>query len=664
MQNIRRLLLLIALSAGWMVQVKAEEKKDTAYVNSLLTKSKNLFAEDPEKAITIARQAYEAAAELKFTKGEATALKNIGVGYYYQQKHVEALDYWNQSLKLFEQLKDEVGISNLLNNIGAIYQFKGEDAKALEYCLQALKLAEKTADKTRLMSSLANVASIYHNKKDAKAIDYLLKALPLCEELGDKQELSLLLGNIGEVYLSHKEDSKALSYFRKAIATDNTSANAAFSYNGIGKILLNKKDFALALENHNKALRIAEQFKDNSQKMRALIGIANLLLAQKNYPEALSYYNKARELGETINANVELKDLYKEMSLAYENIADYPNALIYKTKYADIKDTLFNLETEKKLGRLQFDFDLYKKEGEISLLTKEKSLQQAELTRQKTVRAALSVGAGLLLLFTIIIFRNYRIKVKTNKLLDNQKDEIEGLLLNILPAEVAHELKAKGEATPRNHNSASVLFSDFNGFTAIADKMPPHDLVKELNTCFMAFDNIVEKYNLEKIKTIGDSYMCAGGIPTPDDQHVYNIVKASLAMQDYVTAMNERRIQEGKAVWGLRVGIHIGPLVAGVVGKKKYAYDIWGSTVNIASRMESNGAVGKVNISAATYEMIKDRFICSYRGKIYAKNVGEIDMYFIEHEIDTTFPIKQGTVSPEPLVKDVNIKSVNSDKTL
>jgi class 3 adenylate cyclase len=154
---------------------------------------------------------------------------------------------------------------------------------------------------------------------------------------------------------------------------------------------------------------------------------------------------------------------------------------------------------------------------------------------------------GLLLAFTIalLIFRSYRIKAKTHKILDRQKNEIEHLLLNILPGEIAHELKTTGRATPRQYESVSVMFTDFKGFTTIADKMPPDDLVKELDDCFIAFDGIIEKYNLEKIKTIGDSYMCAGGIPTPDETHVLKMVKAGLEIQQYVASYNERREENG-----------------------------------------------------------------------------------------------------------------------
>jgi class 3 adenylate cyclase len=154
-------------------------------------------------------------------------------------------------------------------------------------------------------------------------------------------------------------------------------------------------------------------------------------------------------------------------------------------------------------------------------------------------------------------------------------------------------------------------------------------VVSELNSCFIAFDNIIEKYNLEKIKTIGDSYMCAGGISANDTSHPTRIIRASQEIQQFIEKRNQARRDKGLDPWEIRIGVHTGPVVAGVVGRKKYAYDIWGSTVNIASRMESNGAPGQVNISADTFELIKDSYNCIYRGKIYAKNVGEIDMYFV-----------------------------------
>ena len=210
-----------------------------------------------------------------------------------------------------------------------------------------------------------------------------------------------------------------------------------------------------------------------------------------------------------------------------------------------------------------------------------------------------------------------------------QKVQIEDLLLNILPKEISDELKEKGKATARRHEEVTVVFTDMKGFTRIAEKMTPEQLVNDLDDCFIRFDGIIDRYGIEKIKTIGDSYMCAGGVPTRDPFHAHKAVLAALEIRDLMIEMAEEQRASGREPWILRIGVHTGPVVAGVVGKRKFAYDIWGDAVNTASRMESSGEPGQVNISGSTYAIVKDHFECEYRGKVQAKNKGEIDMYFV-----------------------------------
>ena len=631
-------LYILSVSLYGLTQTKAQSaagEGDTALVNTLIQQSKEYFTSDPEKAIDLSTQAKNFAEKIHFSNGAAYALKNIGIVYYFQGKHLEALNNYSQSLKIFEEIKDNIGIANLYSNIGVVYYDRGDDAKALENYLQSLKFSELAGDKFRILTALNNVGAVYNIKTATydKALEYYLKALQLCEELNKKEELGAICVNIGSIYFEKNDDEKALFYFNKSLKAYGNSEGSLNSYNALGKLYKKEAEYDLALKSHDQALAIAEKLNNKISIVQSLMGVGNVYKDQGNNRAALLYFKKAEIPAIEIQANHELKDLYQEMASTYSKAGDYSNAFKYQTLFSNIKDTLYNVDTDKKLGTLQFDFDLQKKQSEINLLTKDNALNELELKRQKFAKTALGSGLVLVFFITLLIFRNYRNKVKVNKLLDSQKAQIEQLLLNILPAEVATELQSKGQATPRYYEQASVLFTDFVGFTRIADSLSPQEVVAELNECFVAFDKIIENHKLEKIKTIGDSYMCAGGIPVPDEEHTINIIKASLDIQEQMRSKNEQRRAAGQAPWELRIGIHTGPMVAGVVGKNKYAYDIWGSTVNIASRMESNGEPGKVNISSATYDLIKGRYNCIYRGKIFAKNVGEVDMYFVEQEI-------------------------------
>jgi class 3 adenylate cyclase len=187
----------------------------------------------------------------------------------------------------------------------------------------------------------------------------------------------------------------------------------------------------------------------------------------------------------------------------------------------------------------------------------------------------------------------------------------------------------KGKATKTKYNFVTVLFSDIQGFTQIAEEMNPEVLIDELDRFFFHFDSVVEKYGIEKIKTIGDAYMCAGGIPERNRTNPVEVILAALEMQQYMKKLKESSLLQGMKYWDIRIGIHTGTVIAGVVGQKKLTYDIWGDTVNTASRMESSGEAGKINISGTTYEFVKDFFICEHRGKMPVKYKGELDMYFI-----------------------------------
>ncbi len=211
-----------------------------------------------------------------------------------------------------------------------------------------------------------------------------------------------------------------------------------------------------------------------------------------------------------------------------------------------------------------------------------------------------------------------------------ERDKSERLLLNILPVSIAEELKTKERVQPEHYEKASVLFTDFVGFTRIAENMDPQKLLNMLDDCFRSFDQIINKYKIEKIKTIGDAYMAAGGIPKPNSTNPIDVVLAAMEMQDHMEASRDLYTNETGEYWQLRIGAHTGPIVAGVIGEQKFAYDVWGDSVNVASRMESSSTPGKINISSEMYKEVKKFFECSYRGKIEIKNRGGVEMYFVQ----------------------------------
>ncbi|HEY6246034.1 MAG TPA: adenylate/guanylate cyclase domain-containing protein [Pyrinomonadaceae bacterium] len=243
-------------------------------------------------------------------------------------------------------------------------------------------------------------------------------------------------------------------------------------------------------------------------------------------------------------------------------------------------------------------------------------------------------------LLFVQVFMGILVQVLTQNL-NQERRKSDRLLRSVLPETIAQELKQTDRVQPIDYEQASVLFTDFVGFTQIAEGFTPQQLIEELDGCFSQFDRIAKKHKLEKIKTIGDAYMAVGGVPLANRTHAVDCVLASLEIEQVVSLLREEEMAESRPYWQIRIGIHSGDLVAGVVGREKFSYDVWGDTVNIASRLESSGVAGRINISGATYELVKDFFECEFRGKIAAKNKGKIDMFFVngiraELSVDST----------------------------
>lgn len=283
------------------------------------------------------------------------------------------------------------------------------------------------------------------------------------------------------------------------------------------------------------------------------------------------------------------------------------------------KDTVIN---RQKLENLQ-------KEQLLKLAKQEGELKDLKFNKQQTATRFLfvvSIGIGIIFLILLYIFFNNR---RYTKQIAKEKERSDNLLQNILPISIAEELKINGHVKTRYYDNVTVLFTDFEGFTKLSERMTSEDLVKEIDYCYTEFDSIIVRHGLEKIKTIGDAYMCAAGLPEPADDHALRAVKAAMDIVLFIDKLRAERIAKGLPHFNIRVGLNTGPVVAGVVGTHKFAYDIWGDTVNVAARLESASEVGRVNISHTVYELVKHNFSTQHRGKVMAKNKGEIDMYFV-----------------------------------
>lgn len=311
-----------------------------------------------------------------------------------------------------------------------------------------------------------------------------------------------------------------------------------------------------------------------------------------------------------------------------EALLEYNLRMIDSLRFVAELDS-FNLISQERLIREQ--------EAEIKLQNSTLLLQESELklkSSRQRLYVILSV-AGLLIggfatwMFVMARRNNRRLAAK-NIEIETERERSEELLLNILPKDIASELKEHAKVQTRKFDECTVCFTDFINFSRISQILSPEELISALDECFKAFDDIISKYNVEKIKTIGDSYMCAAGVPISNKSHAKDAVMAAIEMVKFLDKWNKEREDQGLERFDARIGIHTGPIIAGVVGVKKFAYDIWGDTVNVAARMESQSEAQKINISQSTYDLIKGEFSCESRGSMDVKNMRDLEMYFVE----------------------------------
>ncbi|MBK6732179.1 MAG: tetratricopeptide repeat protein [Bacteroidetes bacterium] len=580
-----------------------------------------------------------------------------------------------KELSTIDSLKTTLSISTedsihteLLFLIAKKYQAMLIKDSALVYANKALTLAEKIpyySKQADILLLLGKIELTNFGPRD-RPTKNILKSLQIYTELRDNEGIARANLQLGILSFEIQNYNDASRYFLEIINNKNADQNIngtaqyllALSYSELGefdnasemfnlainnyggdnperimqinsfygKMFTNKGNYSKAIEILSEIINANPQLKDNTALVPAYAFISTAYLNINEYNQSIKYGSLAVELCKGKGSfGIYLIEAEESLYKAYESTGNYIKAFYYLRDLNNLKDSISSNNILQRITEMKGKYDLQQEmENEKTEQKIKAAIAQQELKRQKQFSNTL--GGGLLIVFVLAL-----LLLKQRMRISKEKKRSDTLLLNILPEKTAEELKQTGTAEAKQFEQVSVLFTDFKDFTILSEKLTPTQIVKEMHTCFSAFDAIIEKYNIEKIKTIGDSYMAAVGLPTPVENSAEIAVTAAIEIQAYITHRESELSETVFSKFEMRCGIHTGSVVAGIVGTKKFQYDIWGDTVNTASRMESNGEVGKVNISQSTYNLIKDNpdFIFESRGIINAKGKGDLQMFFV-----------------------------------
>ncbi len=666
--------------ADSLAQLLVSAPADTHRVSLLVDYAWEINRAESEKAINLLWEAVALAQKLKFSKGEAYAWNGLGAAHEMIDSLAKALECYNTALAIREGLGDKLGVSGIHNNLGIVYEMQGDYVKALSARRKSLRIVEALKDTIRIARVHLNLGRLFETmglypeayeqtnfareifeiKSDSASLArtfttlghiryeleipteakrWYTKALGMYQRMGDQYLIADGLNDLANVLdeSENKDSSRlAVKLYLQAVSIrelyDDQSGLASL-YNNIGVAHKHLEEFKVAMQWLQKSLKIRTELEDRPGLMEVNNSIGDVYFGLKKYREALDYTRRYAVIAEESGDEKYIWKSYKDFAKIYAAMGNWPKAYEYRVKYDEYRWGRFTEARAKDFERNEVIFNDGRSQREINR-------QQQELAQAQTRTWALIGGALVLALLAALLFNRNRIRARANRDLASKNVEIQhereradNLLKNILPEKTAQELKEKNSVQPVRYESVTVLFSDFKNFTSIAEALSPEELVAELDACFRLFDHIIEEHGLEKIKTIGDTYMCAGGIPEPNQTHALDTVRAAIEMQRGLQNLMKKNTLEGKPIFEMRIGIHTGPVVAGVVGSRKFAYDIWGDTVNTAARLEHGSEAGKINISQTTWEAVREEIGCKFRGKLPAKNKGEIAMYFVEDQL-------------------------------
>ncbi len=597
--------------------------------------------EQPDTILSNSIIEYELAKKQNWELGFAISVYDKALYYYYSRSFDTSITLFNEAIDRFKKLYSQKRLGLSYYSIGYVYLEQGNFVKSLDAFLKSLSIFEKLDDYRGLSQSLGALGTVYiYQNNYKKANEYLVKAIDVAHKSGVKSDEAHALMCLGENHcfleqydLSEKELTRALELYTELKNRNFTVMTTVI----LGNLYASTMRYGEALGCYAKILDLnAKEVEHASPSYLGAIGqiylgIFNDTNVLKPHPQlpkskkeaisqAVKFLKVALEGSIAIGQIDNIRIYSRDLSLAQKLSGDYASALANYELFITFRDSVFSTENRLKFKKLET-------EREVQLKEKQIVIDKLAVAKKRNERGYFAAGMALLIGVIGIVFRNYKNQKESNRALTYEKKRSDDLLLNILPSEIAEELKASGKSEARYFDDVTVMFTDFVNFTTATVHMTPQELVAELDACFKAFDAIISKYNIEKIKTVGDAYLAVSGLPVATPDHAANVVKAALEIRDF---MQSRKAELGEKSFHIRVGIHSGSVVAGIVGVKKFAYDIWGDTVNTAARMEQNSLAGKVNASESTYLLVKDKFKCEYRGEINAKNKGQLKMYFIE----------------------------------
>ena len=598
---------------------------DTVKVNMLCLLAREYWDYTPDKSSEYARQALAIAEKMDYKKGIGNAYHILSVLSNDIGKQIEAIELEKKALKYRQEINDADGINNSLFSMANAYQYLGDYVMALKYNFECLAYYERIGNRAQAAGVYHNIAICYQDAgKKEEAVNYYKKALAINLTTGKKDWLGknylMLAGYYSEIN-NIDEALKCYEGAREIYQNLGLRLMYGMTLVGVGANLSHKGMYAQAIDSLHRALSIFREIKDKNGIAWSYNNLGACYTQQRKFKEAAVCLDSCLRLCKELNATEAMRNIYQRLFQLDTASGNLAQAYIHYYQYIAARDSMKHSENTAKVSNQFLRFEYSKKEEQA------KAEQEKKEAVQTTTRNALVAGLVLVALLALLLYNRFRLKKKANEIITYEKERSENLLLNILPAEVAEELKSTGTASAKHFDHVTVLFTDFKNFTTISKELSPQELVDELHACFKGFDEICSKHTIEKIKTIGDAYLAVCGLPQADEHHAEHVVHAALEIREF---MKKRREILGAKTFEIRIGINSGSVVAGIVGVKKFAYDIWGDTVNTAARMEQNSEPGKINISETTHALVKDKFACEFRGEIDAKNKGKLAMYFVE----------------------------------